>query len=188
MSKILITGTGRSGTTFLIKLFSFLGYDTGYTRENYKSYIYENCNSGMEREYNENYYILKNPDFIQKWDKIIQEINIKLVIIPIRNYKESALSRESHSFNEGGLWNATDINEQITYYNKIMADYIFYMTKYNIPTLFLNFNKMINDKEYLFDKLKEILSEKDISFSVFSLVYDEVTEISKPMKPFKTII
>ena len=29
MEKILITGTGRCGTTFLIKLFSFLGYNTG---------------------------------------------------------------------------------------------------------------------------------------------------------------
>ena len=36
MEKILITGTGRCGTTFLIKLFSFLDFDTGYNRDNYK--------------------------------------------------------------------------------------------------------------------------------------------------------
>ena len=62
--RILITGTGRCGTTFLLKLFSFLQYDTGYSKENYKNNIHDNCNSGMERHYKENFYILKNPNFI----------------------------------------------------------------------------------------------------------------------------
>ena len=48
MEKILITGTGRSGTTFLIKIFSFLDFDTGFNINNYKKYIFSNCNSGME--------------------------------------------------------------------------------------------------------------------------------------------
>jgi len=60
MEKILITGTRRCGTTFLIKLFSFLDFDTGYDRNNYKESIYYNCNSGMERAHNDKYYILKN--------------------------------------------------------------------------------------------------------------------------------
>jgi hypothetical protein len=34
--KILITGTGRCGTTFLIKLFTFLGFDTGFDKTNYQ--------------------------------------------------------------------------------------------------------------------------------------------------------
>ena len=59
MEKILITGTGRCGTTFLIKLFSFLDFNTGYNRNNYKLSIFSNCNSGMERNYNEKYYIIK---------------------------------------------------------------------------------------------------------------------------------
>ena len=44
MEKILITGTGRSGTTFLIKLFTFLEYDTGYTKLNYSNHISNNHN------------------------------------------------------------------------------------------------------------------------------------------------
>ena len=47
-NKILISGTGRCGTTFLIKLFTFLEMDTGYSRENYEKHISTNCNSGME--------------------------------------------------------------------------------------------------------------------------------------------
>ena len=33
---LLISGTGRAGTTFLIKIFSFLGFDTGFNELNYK--------------------------------------------------------------------------------------------------------------------------------------------------------
>ena len=185
MEKILITGTGRCGTTFLIKLFTFLDFDTGYTKTNYVNFINKNCNSGMEKEINSPNYVLKNPTYIEKINDIFEiltknKIHIKLVIIPIRDYKESAASRVSYKKNGGGLWNATNEEEQILFYNKIMANYIFYMTKYEINTLFLDFVKMVNDKEYLFNKLKHILDEKNINFDIFSSVYDEVSEISKP--------
>lgn len=71
MEKILITGTGRCGTTFLIKLFSFLDFDTGYNRNTYNSGICSNCNSGMENDYKSNIYILKNPTFIHDIENIV---------------------------------------------------------------------------------------------------------------------
>ncbi len=39
---------------------------------------------------------------------------------------------------------------------------------------------MINDKTYLFNKLKSILDENKIDFETFSNVYDEVSSTSKP--------
>jgi hypothetical protein len=182
MEKILITGTGRSGTTFLIKLFTFLEYDTGYTKLNYSNHISKNCNSGMERDINQKFYILKSPFFIESIDEIINNKNviIKQIIIPVRDYTLSAKSRLYHNNQNGGLWNATNEEEQILFYNKIIANYIFYMTKYNINTLFIDFDRMVNDKKYLFNKIKHILDEKNIDFEYFSIVYDEVSEISKP--------
>ena len=56
------------------------------------------------------------------------------------------------------------------------------MTKYNISTIFIDFDKMINDKQYLFDKLKNILDEKNITFDLFSTIYDKVSLTSKPNK------
>ena len=181
MEKILITGTGRSGTTFLIKMFSFLQFDTGYNRDNYNDFIYSNCNSGMEKDYNENYYILKSPVFITQIPEIISDktVKIKTIIIPIRDYKLSAKSRVSHAQNCGGLWNATDEETQIQYYKDILTNYIYYMTKYDIHTIFIDFDKMVSDKEYLFNKIKSILDEKNIDFDVFSNIYDEVTLTSK---------
>ena len=69
----------------LIKLFSFLEFDTGFTKNDYNKYIFSNCNSGMEKQYNDNYYILKNPIFMSNIENIVNDttIIIKNVIIPI---------------------------------------------------------------------------------------------------------
>jgi hypothetical protein len=106
-------------------------------------------------------------------------IKIKLVIIPIRDYKISANSRLNNGNNTGGLWNAVDELSQIRYYKDILSDYIYYMTKYELNTIFIDFDKMISDKKYLFNKIKNILDEKNIDFDLFCNVYDEVSVSSK---------
>ncbi len=183
MEKIYISGTGRCGTTFLIKIFSFLDFDTGFTRDTYEKNICKKCNAGMEYTYNSKDYIIKNPYILNNIDIILKDENIKIktIIIPIRKYIDAANSRVKNGLKKrGGLWNATDLESQITFYNKLIANYIYYMTKYNINTIFLDFDQMINDKEYLFNKLKKILDEKNITFELFSSVYNEVTLTSKP--------
>jgi len=50
-----------------------------------------------------------------------------------------------------------------------------------INTIFIDFDKMITDKLYLFNILKYVLDEKDIQFDYFSSVYDEVSITSKPL-------
>lgn len=172
--KILITGTGRCGTTFLIKLFSFLGLDTGFTRENYNHSITPTCNSGMERQYHESYSILKNPSFISDINSILEKYTIKLVILPIRDLREAAKSRASHQYKNGGLWNAEDEESQLLYYHRILSEYMCIMTKHDIPTMFIDFEKMINDKQYLFNKLTPVL--EGIEFETFC----EVSKSSRP--------
>lgn len=184
MEKIYITGTGRCGTTFLMKLFTFLNFDTGYTKFNYNKGIVENCNAGMENVYYSKPSIIKSPGMIELFPDIVQhpDIIIKAVIIPIRDYKMAAISRVNHKNQGGGLWNAIDEETQTSFYHKIIANYVYYMTKYDINTIFIDFDRMISDKSYLFNKLSFILSEKNISFDMFSLIYDEVAETCKPKK------
>lgn len=175
MEKILITGTGRCGTTFLIKIFSFLGFDTGFNINNYKEYIFSNCNSGMEKQYKANHYILKSPTFLADKEKIVKDkknITIKTVIIPLRDLDASAQSRVNHKNKPGGLWNANDKLSQINYYKDIISNYIIISTKYDLNTIFIDFDKMINNKQYLFNKLKNILDEKNINFKKFSDIYE----------------
>jgi hypothetical protein len=184
MEKILITGTGRCGTTFLIKLFTFLNYDTGCYKHNYQEHIFVNCNSGMEHDITASPYIIKNPCFLRDIDEIVTNprIKIKLVIIPLRDFTQSAKSRVSHGSGAGGLWDASNLEEQINFYEKIMSNYRTVMTTHRINTIFLDFDQMITDKQYLFEKLKVVLDEKQINFQEFSNVYDEVTVTSAPPK------
>ena len=107
-------------------------------------------------------------------------IKIKAVIIPIRDFKSSALSRVKHNNIKGGLWNAVDEETQIQFYKDILSNYIYIMTKYDINTIFIDFEKMINDKNYLFNKIKFILDENNIDFHTFCNVYDEVSINSSP--------
>ena len=51
---------------------------------------------------------------------------------------------------------------------------------YNINTIFIDFDNMVTNKQYLFDKLKIILDEKNIDYDKFVNTYDEVTLNSKP--------
>jgi hypothetical protein len=184
MEKILITGTGRCGTTFLIKLFSFLNYDTGFNKSNYQDGINANCNSGMENQITAPYYIIKSPYFLRDIGQIVtnETIKIKLVIIPIRDFIQSAKSRVRHRNEAGGLWDASNLEEQVEFYETIMANYRMCMTTYHINTIFLDFDQMIGDKQYLFEKLKVVLDEKQINFSEFSSVYEEVTVTSAPLQ------
>jgi len=185
MEKIFITGTGRCGTTFLIKLFTFLGFNTGFNEENYKRYVMPNCNAGMERVFTDRFDVLKNPTFLRDIEKIVKDKNtiIKCVIIPIRNFSESAHSRARHGVNRGGgLWNAETEEEQLRFYREIMANYVYVMTKYDIPTIFIDFERMISDKKYLFTTLHSCMKEKEIDFEIFSTIYDNVSLSSQPKR------
>jgi hypothetical protein len=181
MEKIYITGTGRSGTTFLIKILSFLDLDTGFNKNNYEQNICKNCNSGMETKYNDKYTIIKSPFFLFEMDKILRDpqIIIKTVIIPIRDYLASAKSRERHQFDYGGFMGSNDLPSQLQFYYKGMSEYIYLMTKYNIPTIFVDFDTMVTDPLYLYNKLKVVLDEFDVSFERFSVAYKEASETCK---------
>ena len=61
--KVIITGTGRAGTTFLVRLLTELGLETGISRKNWHKKFYPACNAGLEHNLldPETPYIVKNP-------------------------------------------------------------------------------------------------------------------------------
>ena len=61
--KVIITGTGRAGTTFLVRLLTELGLDTGYTRRNWSRDYFTHCDAGLEHDLAgpDAPYIVKNP-------------------------------------------------------------------------------------------------------------------------------
>ena len=69
-NKILVTGTGRAGTTLLMKLFTDLGLDTGFTQK-----VANNSpNEGLEKlNLNSDILIHKSPSFSLKIKDIQKE-------------------------------------------------------------------------------------------------------------------
>lgn len=181
--KILITGTGRCGTTFLMLIYIHLNEDTPYKKENYEKYIYKNCNSGLENNYLDNYRILKNPSYLNNILNIFNDskINLKYFIIPIRNLENSCKSREINGFKAGGFINkCSNYEQQLNNYNYLISNYLYLYVKYSIPTIFIDFDKMIIDSKYLYDKLLPTFT-KIITFEEFNEIYIICSNLQKKM-------
>lgn len=177
MKTIVITSTGRSGTTFLILLYTYLGFTTGFDDKNMKSYIYKDCNSGLEKREGDigKLEVVKNPLFLYKMGELERD-NISWVVIPVRDFVTSAKSREYYNTKAGGLvGGAKNWQDQVNVYKNYMTRYIQDMTKYDLPTVFLDFDKMVSDGEYLFQKLK-VTFTKDISLDFFKKCYQRASE------------
>lgn len=179
-NRICITGTGRAGTTFLVRLLTLLDLDTGYLKQDIvfnKKYISKNCNSGLEH-YNRNNppLIIKDPTMIEYPEYFILQYNISDVILPIRNYEEAASSREKHGNKDGGLWNAKDKEEQLQVYYKYLSDLLYYASKYDVTIHLLDFVRMTQDPKYLYDRLKFL--KTNYSLDTFIQQFTTATEIS----------
>lgn len=184
--KVMVTGTGRCGTTLIIKIFSFVGMNTGYTLEDYTDGIDTGCNAGMERPVMSRFTVLKNPLFLSLVPNILEEIRIKYMIVPIRDYVASAESRKRHTemgLKGGGFVNgAKDIESQVVLYNKAMAKFVLDITKYDVPTIFLDFDRMISDRKYVWNKLKPVFDDFKVSEEEFNKAYTIANETSKPSR------
>ena len=109
---ILITGTGRAGTTFLVQLLTLLGFDTGFTEKDFKTLIHPISLGGLEHDIRKpgpKPYIIKSPWICDYIDEIMlnKDIVIDHIIIPILGAVESAT---------GGLISHTITNKK--YYGR----------------------------------------------------------------------
>jgi len=122
LHKVIISGTGRAGTTFLVQLLTALGLETGYTPGEEHRYIDENSHGGLEHNLpgrrgsmtlrsfwrqpkhtlcdlfmdpKATPYILKNPEFCDTLAPVLAEgrLTIDHAYIPIRDLDAAALSR-----------------------------------------------------------------------------------------------
>jgi hypothetical protein len=185
--KILITGTGRCGTSFLMMLFTLLGLDTGYTRENYHIYLDPKNGSGLESNTAVlPQKIIKNPYFLINADDVVKRVKVKHMIVPIRDYEKSAESRVRLGNYRGGLWDATNKEEQIQVYYRMMSKYMYDMVKYDIPTIFLDFDRMVSSSQYLYEKLYPMLDR--IDYETFHRVYEETNEKQRRNREEKIIL
>lgn len=183
---IIISGTGRAGTTFLVLLLTELGLDTGFADG--QSYVLPNCNAGMELDIRQPNapYIVKSPWLCDYLDETLQagDIVVDFAIIPMRDLYSAAQSRRDvtnrsiSSLNvepddvPGGLWHTKEPENQENILAIQLYKLIYSLAKYDVPLTLLSFPRLVNDPEYLYRKIEFVLGgiDYDTFFKTFQII------------------
>ncbi len=186
-SKIVITGTGRCGTSFLMQLLTRCGVNTGYTIEEADEQVkrIQGLNAGIEHgtysERIESARVIKNPEWIrlEEFQKLQDKYTIDHVIIPFRDVTAAAKSREYMHKNThggyGGYWlGAENVEQQMMANSLYFCGLLQYLLEYEIPYTLISFENMMSDKWYLFKMLPEELKIGEIITE-----YDNIIDKSK---------
>jgi len=180
---VVITGTGRSGTTFLVELLTHLGLDTGFTLEKLQAKKHRGARAGLELDIRrENCpYIVKAPAFCEIAQEIIRrdDIVIEHIFVPMRDLYSAAESRRfvekgtlsDMSFLQrlevadtrqgliGGLWGTTSIEpgKQEEILLRQIYELMLAISDATLPVTVMRYPRIVKDCPYLFEKLKPIL-------------------------------
>lgn len=179
--KILITGTGRAGTTFLMELLTNLGIDTGFNIEDCHDsrYVSPYCHGGMEKKVTDNGYVIKSPSFCTEIPKLMTQCIIDHVFIPVRDMETAANSRTVRGNRWGGLLATSEPEKQKTVLLEIFGKLVSDLVLNDIPHSFLIFPRLALDVDYCFNALKPLFNkiETPISRETFTRIFNL---ISKP--------
>ncbi len=182
---LIISGTGRTGTTFLVQLFTVLGLDTGFN--DITSGIYENCNAGMEWDirHADAPYIVKSPWLCDYLDELLEaeRVIIDHAIIPVRDLFSAAESRRDVTRRTdkalypdgtipGGLWHTERPEQQEAILVNQLYKIINTIAKRDIPLTLLYFPRMVHDPEYFYRKIEFAL--QGVSYERFLAAYKQV--------------
>lgn len=163
---LIISGTGRAGTTFLVQLFTELGMDTGF--DHAQARVHELCKAGMEQNLREPNapYIVKSPTLCEYLDEVLEagDVVIDHALIPIRDLYAAAESRRDvfrrgarKAGIPGGLWLTKNPRAQEAVLAQEFHKLIHTLTKHDVPTIWLYFPRFVTDPEYLYRKIKPAL-------------------------------
>lgn len=156
---LLISGTGRAGTTALTTFLHDLGVRTTIGG------IDKNSKAGWETTLTPDApYLIKSPFLCDTLDVCVNDNDVIIdgLIIPIRDLYSAAESRrsvqtKSGSDNKpvpGGLWNANMApGDQENILATKLYNLIYKATQLNITPIFIDFDRLIRDGEYLWECL-----------------------------------
>lgn len=153
---IIITGTGRAGTTFLIELINEMGEDCGPIKKEKNDFEKEKRAGKEWRLYNLEDFdrsprVLKSPSYVH-WLKKAHD-KIEHLIVPVRDLGVVVKSRVGeHLFLEGPR-DSKSQEKEAAYMLGLVVEA---MVIKDIPTTFAKFPKMVESYDYLWNKLSPI--------------------------------
>jgi hypothetical protein len=180
---VVITGTGRAGTTFLVELLTHLGLDTGYSPKSVTRNKFPEARAGLEHDIRQSHcpFVVKSPDFCDYVDEVIyrDDLVIDHIFVPFRDLDAAAESRRYvHQTSvatlslakkvlhklvprvlAGGLWHTwtTKPGAQEAVLLRKIYQLMFAIADTTIPITLIRYPHLTKDQDYLFNKLKPIL-------------------------------
>lgn len=176
---LIISGTGRAGTTFLVQLLTELGLDTGFRAPG--DGLFEHCDAGMEWDFHAEHlpYVLKSPFLCLVLDRLLEERDIVIdhAIVPMRELSAAAESRRdvtrrtppsaapagedvpawAADLVPGGLIPTRRGETQEAALSRMFHDLVLTLTRRRIPTTFLEFPRLVRDDRYLYEQIAPAL-------------------------------
>lgn len=187
---VLISGTGRAGTTFLVQLFTELGLDTGFNLKINKADEISNAGLEWDLRLSNAPYIVKSPWVSDYLDTVLGKgsIHIEHLIVPIRNLYDAAESRRDvmrragivkmdEKDYPGGLFGTREPEKQEQMLLERFFKLFWIAAKNDIPVTLLDFPRIVQDPEYLRQKLIPIFGSLQLEKKRFDYAF---LLISKP--------
>lgn len=185
---LLITGTGRAGTSFLVRLLDALGLETHFSRFGQYASWDEFANAGAENLPLPALdpampYVVKSPWAGEFIDQILADPNIILdaVIVPLRDIEDAASSRVIVELRDAVEHDgfATKLDHPLGHRGKTPGGIVYSLhpldqqrilslgfhhlverlTAAEVPIVFVHFPRLIRDADYLYEKLSPILRQ-----------------------------
>ncbi len=194
---IIITGTGRAGTTLLVQLLTVLGFDTRYSvDEALASKIDPISQAGLEQwqPHLARPYVMKSPHFGSILASLMQggDFRIRTAIVPMRELDRAAESRrrvsrvaaktgaatKAHEY-PGGLWDTDNPDEQENVLARKFYNLQFQLVRGGIPTIYIEFPRFAQDVDYLFASLRTVWDEHGVSRQELLAAFTQVVRLEK---------
>lgn len=177
--KIIITGTGRAGTTFLVRLLTELGLDTGFTPANWREHFHAHCAAGLEKDLEAPSAprIVKDPDLCERLPAIVAEgrVTIAHALVPVRELAAATASRIRVGADAPGGLVGTDAAER---QRAVLAErfhrLVEALVQHEIPHTFLAFPRFARDARYCYERIRFLLGA--VTFEEFELVFSRVAD------------
>ncbi len=181
---LLIAGTGRAGTTFLVQYLAECGLDTHIARDQYRGYD-EDANAGLEDlplNDPDAPYVIKSPWLFEYVERVLadEQTVVDAVVIPMRGIVEAAASRtvnelrarhampglhddckqwETWGTTAGGVVYSLNPIDQARLLALGFHELLHALVKRNVPIVLLDFPRFIEDPDYLHDALSATLGD-----------------------------
>lgn len=178
---VVITGTGRSGTSFLVQLLTRLGLDTGFSIDELDGKLDAIGRAGLESNIRDDNapYVVKSPNISNYIDEILEhpDIVLDMVIVPIRDIEEATNSRVKVSKENltkkgflartfgskrgfaGGMMKTSNPQKQQFLLLKSLSHLLVECAKHDQQIALIHYPRLIDDSNYLYRKLQPILGE-----------------------------